>query len=92
MPGGYYIGGTDFKGGTDLRISRLCNPNHVGHASWHTCAYHKRNEHCDDPYTIIGTGKFTSDGYLETLLSCPQCGCGANGARDINDFEYHTFG
>ena len=30
-------------------------------------------------------GNFNTNGILETPLQCPQCGCGAKGAANLND-------
>ena len=32
-----------------------------------------------------------ADGIYETALQCPQCGCGENGALDLNDIENNGY-
>ena len=85
LPDGHHVFGTDIKDGATVQISTACEPNYVGQDSWHDCDYHVKYNHCDDPFRLIFTARVNSDGILETGLSCPEWGCGANGARDIND-------
>ena len=32
-------------------------------------------------------GNFNTNGILETPLQCPQCGCGATGAANLNELN-----
>ena len=72
--------------GAVVQISTACNPNHVGSGDWVTCDYHDDlYDGCIDTWNLIIRSRLRSDGILETGLSCPQCGCGENGALKITD-------
>lgn len=34
---------------------------------------------------LVRYGFLNTNGIFETLLQCPQCGCGAEGAANLND-------
>ena len=34
---------------------------------------------------MVGWAYYNTNGHLETWLQCPQCGCGAEGAANLND-------
>ena len=72
------------KEGAFVQISTACDPNHVGRGSWVTCDLLAKH-YCEDPWNLIINARLRSDGILETGLSCPQCGCGENGALKITD-------
>ena len=35
--------------------------------------------------SLIGNGHWNTNGFYETLLQCPECGCGSEGAANLND-------
>ena len=35
--------------------------------------------------SLIVNGQWNTNGFYETLLQCPECGCGSGGAANLND-------
>ena len=41
---------------------------------------------CDAPvFILLSGGNWNTNGIYETFLQCPQCGCGSEGAANLND-------
>ena len=36
-------------------------------------------------FDLINNGQWNTYGLFETFLQCPQCGCGSEGAANLND-------
>ena len=80
---------TKLELGQTLTISNSCNPNYVNDRqgsplSCETiadlpgiCSWRSK--------WIVALGVYNENDQLETFLQCPQCGCGAEGAANIND-------
>ena len=79
-----------FEVGHSFQVSALCNPNYIIYDS-----YLSQNFNCDDIKSHNGcnfpvgglfySSKWNTNGHLETFLQCPQCGCGSEGAANLND-------
>lgn len=69
--------------GQSIQVSGSCNPNFVDNNNWSCEAV---TPFCKLPVsTLIYNGSWNTNGIFETLLQCPQCGCGSEGAIDLND-------
>ena len=83
--------------GQSFTISRSCNPNFIMYlrGPWHparqNCEDIGRGGYCDPnllnwgPRAFITYGNYNEHNLFETPLQCPQCGCGAEGAVNLND-------
>lgn len=66
-------------------VSGLCNPNFVDKDGY-DCEDYFENGYCDDMITqLIFYSVWNENGILETSRQCPQCGCGADGAVNLNN-------
>ena len=76
-----------FELGQSLEVSRLCNPNFKAQdVSEFSCDFLAGWGYCDIKVVhLVRYGNFNENGTLETMLQCPQCGCGAEGAANLND-------
>ena len=93
-----YFGTTiwnDFKWGTEMEFSLKCNPDfiasEIAFSPGATCEtfgkYCKSFEH--DFHLLQATRN--SNGIWETLLQCPQCGCGEDGAAKLVNPMYDMY-
>ena len=70
--------------GQSIEVSRLCNPNFKLRGQ--DCDFWAYRNICSLRVShLIMFGHKNSNGFLETVLQCPQCGCGAEGAANLND-------
>ena len=72
--------------GMELEISGSCNPDFE---DWWgaDCDLYASEGYCNDEAAkLLFFSNGNDDGLVETGLNCPQCGCDANGAANINDF------
>ena len=80
---------TKLEPGQTLTISGSCNPNFVTGSPEYpfTCKNVEEFEYiCNWWVTyLVRYGLYNENGHLETILQCPQCGCGAEGAANVND-------
>ena len=74
---------TYFELGQSIEISRSCNPNFEARVSCEDVKYGINL--CNDLRVLLAWGKYNANDHFETYLQCPQCGCGAEGAVNIND-------
>ena len=78
-----------FEAGHSLQVSEPCNPNLI------YTTFLLQQLDCDKiefvggcNLSVIGLifhGHWNTNGHLETFLQCPQCGCGSEGATNLND-------
>ena len=87
-----------FEAGHSIQVSKSCNPNFIIQGqlvNWLTfdCDEIKSVGFCDYNLAnyIIRGGSWNTNGHLETFLQCPQCGCGSEGAANLNDL-YDLYG
>ena len=89
LPSEYSNSIGSFEAGHSLQVSKSCNPKFVygDVQSWHLdCDDLKYRGACDLKVTeLIFHGHSNTNGHLETFLQCPQCGCGSEGAANLND-------
>ena len=75
--------------GQSFTFSRSCNPNlEFNYRSWkYSCETVETSpQFCSNPVRVlVGWASYNTYGHLETWLQCPQCGCGADGAANLND-------
>ena len=72
-------------GGQAHKFSKLCNPDWVA-SDGYNCERTASGGHCSDPVKyIVLYATENADGIWETGLQCPQCGCGEDGAVNLND-------
>ena len=72
----------DFEIGHSIQVSESCNPNFLLYGR--PCNY--ITNFCNTPVNSLLTyGNWNINGLYETALQCPQCGCGAEGAANLND-------
>ena len=76
----------DFEGGVSLEISSQCNADFVDSLG-DTCAVYGEFGWCysQSAEFFVYFGVPDADGVYETGLNCPQCGCGADGAENLNN-------
>ena len=76
-----------FEAGHSLQVSESCNPNLIySNDLQFDCEQIKLYGGCDLQVTwLIFSGQWNTHGHLETFLHCPQCGCGSEGAANLND-------
>ena len=66
-------------------VSEKCNPNFVDPAGV-DCEKYAKNKWCGDRVELlIHHGVLNTNGILETIRQCPQCGCGEDGAANLNE-------
>ena len=82
--------------GQSLEISALCNPNFMIFDPFFETS---PKWSCEDIFIrgictthtsakgYVYFGNFNTNGFLETPLQCPQCGCGATGAANLNELN-----
>ena len=71
--------------GHSLVVSELCNPNFVDKSGL-DCEGYAQNKWCGDRVELlIRYGVLNTNGILETIRQCPQCGCGDDGAANLNE-------
>ena len=75
-----------FEVGHSFHVSKTCNSN-VTNPFWnHNCDDIKEFGGCDIPViSLIYWSQGNTNGHLETFLQCPECGCGSDGAANLND-------
>ena len=79
-----------FEVGHSFQVSASCNPNYIIN-DWrvnlnYNCDFIKKNNGCTFPVrSLFNYSKLNTNGHLETFLQCPQCGCGSEGAANLND-------
>ena len=77
--------------GESIQVSGSCNPNFEvrGFFPCEELASMPDNmadNTCGWPaFRLFEQGSLNSDGILETILQCPRCGCGSEGAINLND-------
>ena len=78
--------GDSLEAGQSIKVSGSCNPNFKLDHSY-SCDQIKSFEWCENNnvWNIVFYGTWNTNGILETMLQCPQCGCGAEGADNLND-------
>ena len=75
----------EVSGGQALEFSKLCNADFVDSDGWN-CAEFAENGFCEDSAdNMVYYATENADGIWETGLQCPQCGCGDDGAVNLND-------
>ena len=83
IPDNWSILQNNIKSGTAVRFSSSCNPNfadpNVGDCTKYVpyCGYPTR--------FLVAYASENAEGVHETGLNCPQCGCGSDGAANLND-------
>jgi len=71
--------------GESLEFSTLCNPD-FRDSDGDDCEVWFDGGYCDNAAAyLIAYSTVNKHGVLETALNCPQCGCDANGAANLND-------
>ena len=77
------------ESGQSLTFSGSCNPNfEFYHRNMHYSCENavSRPKLCTNPvHMFVAWAINNTNGHLETYLQCPQCGCGAEGAANLND-------
>ena len=78
---------TDYDVSGEIKFSTSCIPDWTDSVSvdcaWYATAYD--GQWCTLPSMLIYYAKENAEGIWETALQCPQCGCGADGAVNLND-------
>ena len=81
-----------FEAGHSLQVSESCNPNLTFVYTFNNdliqldCDEIKYHGGCDLPVSrLIKFGQWNTNGIYETFLQCPACGCGSEGAANLND-------
>ena len=75
----------DVSGGQTYKFSELCNEYFVA-SDGYNCAQHAEYGFCqDNAFEMVYYATENTDGIWETGLQCPQCGCGDDGAVNLND-------
>ena len=75
-----------FNVGQSVQISSTCNPNFSDFFNFFGCERMAELGWCNMKVSyLISEGSWNTDGLLETALQCPQCGCGSEGAVNLND-------
>ena len=71
--------------GQSIKVSRSCNPN-FKMVQLISCDELATRGGCGfNVMDLVYHGTWNTNGILETNLQCPQCGCGAEGADNLND-------
>ena len=75
--------------GYSVQVSESCNPNLIYNnptSLQYDCDEIKYHGGCDfSVHWLIKYGQWNTNGVYETFLQCPQCGCGSEGAVNLND-------
>ena len=81
-----------FEAGHSLQVSESCNPNLTYvYTSYNDliqldCDEIKYHGGCDLSVSrLIKFGQWNTNSIYETFLQCPACGCGSEGAANLND-------
>ena len=77
-----------FEVGHLFQVSKTCNPNFINSNYNHNCDDIKNQGGCDfidSAIFLVFWSQWNTKGHLETFLQCPQCGCGSDGAANLND-------
>ena len=75
----------DYEAGESMEFSALCNPDFTD-SDGDDCEFLSNGGYCDNSaYFFIKYSTVNEHGIHETGLQCPQCGCGADGAVNLND-------
>ena len=74
----------DLSKGHSFQVSAVCNPD-FRNAFGYNCEKQGRGSWCKFARDLVQNGVVNEHGILETGLQCPQCGCGAGGAVNLND-------
>ena len=79
-----------FEAGHSIQVSESCNPNFLYSVPYSSDPYDcDRVKHFDmctfQVNFLIGGGNLNINGIYETALQCPQCGCGSEGAANLDD-------
>ena len=79
------------EAGDSIQVSESCNPNFIHYFFLEPDIKYN----CDEimnmglcgttVLNLIHYSQWNTDGHLETFLQCPQCGCGSEGAANLND-------
>ena len=82
----YYDVSEHYKlSGNPLAVSELCNPHFVNNLN-NNCEDIAKYKWCDvSVRVLVYYGVLNENGTFETNRQCPQCGCGVNGADNLND-------
>ena len=95
---GYYPGHpwtSDLELGQSFEVSGLCNPNFIlPYLSAKSCEEMASEGFCTRTgltRRALFFGNYNANGILETPLQCPQCGCGAKGAANLNYLSNPTY-
>ena len=72
--------------GESMEFSKSCNPDFKD-SSGDECQDYDRRRYCDrnNAGDFVMFATVNEHGIWETGLQCPQCGCGADGAANLND-------
>jgi len=71
--------------GEELEFSTQCNPDFIDTYA-DDCEEYAISGYCDySAQEFIEYSSVNEHGILETGLQCPQCGCGSDGAANLND-------
>ena len=71
--------------GESLKVSKLCNPNFKVYGIY-PCETIGATGSCNaSVQNHVAVGHFNKNGFVETFLQCPECGCGPEGAPNLND-------
>ena len=84
----------EFEVGHSLQVSESCNPNFVIQKDLddekRDCDHYYNVGGCDlKVKKLIKLGNWNTNGFYETMLQCPQCGCGSEGAVNLNDLIFN---
>ena len=75
-----------FDVGQSVQVSSSCNPNFTDFFNFYGCERMAELGWCNIKVSsIVSEGIWNTDGLLETPLQCPECGCGSEGALNLND-------
>ena len=67
-----------------MKVSSECNEDFVDN-DWVSCEGYSSLGCENQVEALVFYGVTNANGVLETSLNCPQCGCGADGAENLND-------
>ena len=78
------VGGYIYKG-QSFEFSAICNPDFKDIDGW-DCKDYSEYGYCDtSAHFLFYYSIYDEHDILETALQCPQCGCGSDGAANLND-------
>ena len=85
----------NFEVGHSIQVSESCNPNFILSVQFDSFEGAIRVIDCDvieefglcdiRVQQLILNGVWNTNGHFETFLQCPYCGCGSEGATNLND-------